>query len=284
MKKSQWVLCASIAGLLALAPGSGVSSAMEDLTRMVREGQTTFDFRYRYENVDQDGFKEDADASTLRSRLTYTSADLNNFSFLVEADYVSVIGSERYNSTVNGKTQYPTVTDPDGFDLNQALIRFKTDGVTATLGRQRILHGSQRFVGGVGWRQNEQTYDGLRGEFSFGKRVHLDYSYVGNVNRVFGPDDGVQPGDWKSDTHLLRGTFDLHEKHKIVAVAYLMDFDNDNGPLNSNATYGLDYMGEIGPVGLKASVAQQTDYGESPLNYDATYYLIEAKLSLPVVL
>ena len=37
----------------------------------------------------------------------------------LETDYVSVIGPEDYNSTANGRTAYPVVADPDGFDLNQ---------------------------------------------------------------------------------------------------------------------------------------------------------------------
>jgi hypothetical protein len=35
------------------------------------------------------------------------------------------------------------------------------DDWLARLGRQRILPEDQRYVGGVGWRQNEQTYDGV---------------------------------------------------------------------------------------------------------------------------
>ena len=35
-------------------------------------------------------------------------------------------------------------------------------GTTVTLGRQRIVLDDHRFVGNVGWRQNEQTFDAIR--------------------------------------------------------------------------------------------------------------------------
>jgi hypothetical protein len=255
---------------------------LEDLATAVREGKANLTFRYRYEYVDQVPFTKEANASTLKSRLTYTTADLKGFSFGLEADYVSVIGSERYDSTENGKTQYPVVADPEGFDLNQAYVRYMNDVFKGTLGRQRINHGSQRFVGGVGWRQNEQTYDAVRGEVEAGP-FQFDYTYVDNVNRIFGPNDGAQPANWRSDSHLIRGVFNINDKHSLTAAVYLMDFKNDNGPGNSNSTYGLDYKGALGPVSLAASYARQSDYGKSPLRYDADYYLVEAKVQVKPV-
>ena len=66
------------------------------------------------------------------------------FSAGIETDYVFVIGLDDYNSTVNRETRYPIVADPDGFDLNQLFLRYGTENLHATVGRQRINHGSQR--------------------------------------------------------------------------------------------------------------------------------------------
>ncbi len=247
----------------------------DDLATSVSEGKVNLNFRYRYELVDQDSFDKDANASTLRSRLTFTSGALGAWTYGAEADYVAVVGSERYNSLANGQTEYPVVADPKGFDLNQVYLKYSKDELAATLGRQRINHGNQRFVGGVAWRQNEQTYDGLRG--TLGGRLKLDYAYVNRVNRIFGPDDGVQPRKWNANTHFFRGDFELAENHKLNAYGYLMDFENGNGPINSNATLGIEYAGSFGPVRLAAALAQQSDYADNPQDYDATYYLIEGK-------
>ena len=104
----------------------------------------------------------------------------------------------------------PIIADPEGTDLNQAWIAYKSHGVKAKLGRQRILHGSQRFVGGVACRrQNEQTYDGVRFEAKPIDGLSLDVAFVSNINRIFGPEDGVQPSDWQGDNVFLRSQYTL---------------------------------------------------------------------------
>ena len=63
-----------------------------------------------------------------------------------------------YNSTTNGKTTYPVVADPEAYEFNRLqLTNTSIADTTITLGRQRIMLDDHRFVGNVGWRQNEQT-------------------------------------------------------------------------------------------------------------------------------
>ena len=116
----------------------------EDLANSVSEGDVNFNFRYRYEFVDHQLFDKDANASTLRSRLTFSSGALGAWSYGAEADYVAVVGSERYNSLANGRTDYPVVADPKGFDLNQVYLKYSKDDLTGTFGRQRINHAGSR--------------------------------------------------------------------------------------------------------------------------------------------
>lgn len=254
-----------------------------DISDAITEGKLNLNVRYRYEDVDQDGIAKDAGASTVRTRLTWNSRPLNGLVLGLEADYVAVVGSERYNSTENGNIDYPVVADPEGFDLNQSFLKYTGDLATVTMGRQRILHGSQRFVGGVGWRQNEQTFDALRATFKPNDKLVVDYAYVWNVNRIFGPDDGAQPSDWHGDSHLLTSSWTIDAGHRIDGYAYALDFENDNGPPNSVLTYGLGYKGEFGPLSVVASVARQSDYGDSPLDFDATYYFVQTDIELNAV-
>jgi hypothetical protein len=248
---------------------------------MVTEGKVNFDFRYRYEFVDQDGIDKDAGASTLRSRLTYQSAELRGISFLAEFDNVSVIGSERYNSTENGKTQYPVVADPKGTDINQAFIKYTGDSFDGTYGRQRILHDGQRFVGGVAWRQNEQTYDGFRADWKPTNTLKLDYSYVYNVNRIFGPDDGANPANLHGNNHFVYVDYAIAEGHKIAGFSYLLDFDSQGAYAsgktvdNSSDTYGVEYTGNFNIVKVHAAYATQSDSGENTRKYDADYYTVD---------
>ena len=269
-----WPLAAALAAVVGFAPAHA-----SGLAKAVAEGDASFGIRYRFEHVDQDGFDEDAKASTAKARFTWTSGDADGLTFGIETDYVFVVGVEDFNSTDNGKTRYPVVADPDGFDLNQAFVRHRGEAWTLTAGRQRILHGSQRFVGGVAFRQNEQTYDALRAQYERDGYT-FEYSYIHNVNRIFGPGDGAQPGDWHGNTHLLRGTVEPAPGQTVAGFAYFIDLSNDNGPPNSNTSYGIDYTGAFGPLTLSASVARQSDGADSPLSYDATYYLAQGAWKL----
>ncbi|MCY3940043.1 MAG: alginate export family protein [Gammaproteobacteria bacterium] len=253
-----------------------------DIGEAVAGGKTALGFRYRLETVSQDGIDEDALASTARARLTWNSAESEALTFGVETDYSLILGIEDFNSTTNGKTAYPVVADPDGFDLNQAFLKYKQDSVTLTVGRQRINHGTQRFMGGVAYRNNEQTYDGVRIQTSAGA-LNLDYAYVHNINRIFGPDDGAQPGDWYGNSHALRATVEAAPGHTVAGYAYLWDLENDNGPANANATYGIEYVGAFNPVTITAAVSNQSDYGDNPVSYDAMHYLIQGDIKLEAV-
>ena len=250
-----------------------------DFGEAVAGGETALGFRYRLETVSQDGIDKDALASTARARLTWNSAESDSLSFGIETDYTLILGIEDFNSTANGKTQYPVVADPDGFDLNQAFLKFQEDDFTVTVGRQRINHGSQRFIGGVAYRQNEQTYDGLRLQTAVGA-LNLDYAYIHNINRIFGPDDGVQPGDWYGNSHAFRASFAAAPGHSLAGYAYLYDLENDNAPANSNATYGIEYQGKFDLLTVTAMVSSQNDHGDNPVSYDAMHYLLQGDLKL----
>jgi hypothetical protein len=106
--------------VLSVSPSFAQEPETTDFTSMFTEGKASFNFRYRYEFVDDENFSKDAKASTLRSRLTFTSAAYKGLSFLTEFDDVSAIGSDNYNSTANGKGEYPIVADPEGTEVNQA--------------------------------------------------------------------------------------------------------------------------------------------------------------------
>jgi hypothetical protein len=168
------------------------------------------------------------------------------------------------------------VADPEGTDINQAYLQFKNKKLTATAGRQRILHNNQRFVGGVGWRQNEQTYDGYRVQFKATDKFSVDYSYIHNVNRIFGP-DGAK-ADLSGDLHLANAAFKVNKNHKLSAFAYLFDFDSTPGA--STDTYGVLYNGKFGAVKVNLSAASQSDAGDNTKDFTANYYNAEIGTTL----
>src|SRR4051812_7204245 len=197
MKKTTALISASAVAVLtsvgARAEGLPVIGA-------IRESKPIIDLRLRSESVDQAGMAEDADALTLRARLGFETGKAYDTSLLAEGDFLTPFDSH-YNSTVNGKTAYPIVADAETYEINRLQLTNTSFADTAiTLGRQRINLDDQRFVGNVGWRQNEQTYDGLRVVNKSVKNLTVDVTYLDQVNRVFGKDSPV--GRYHGDNYL----------------------------------------------------------------------------------
>ena len=95
-------------------------------------------------------------------------------------------------------------------------------------GRQSLKYGDERFVGPVGWRQNDQTCDAFTIQLKATKTLTLDYAYIAQVNRIFGnqaPIDSLE--HWDSDSHLMRVIYDAGNVGKITGFAYLLDFENN---------------------------------------------------------
>jgi hypothetical protein len=255
-------------------------------------GKVHLDFRYRFEDVDQQGLEDDAYASTLRTRLSYTTAEWNGLAAMLEAANVLVVGQyDLYNSTTNGVTDRPTVADPKYTEINQAWLQWKYGSFTGIGGRQVINLDNQRFVGNVGWRQNDQTFDAVTLKLGAIPRTQLFYSWVGNVNRITGPDNGEFPGNLDGNTSLLNARVDLGPAGQVALFDYWEDFDPRQCCVAarsnnlSNNSYGFHYTGawkfsDTVKANWIGSWAHQTDYGQSTLNYDADYYLIEGGVNL----
>lgn len=258
-----------------LVSSLNTANANESISQAVKEGKTNLEFRYRYSYVDQDGFTETAEASTLKTRLNWQSGQVSGFSGKIEVDNVTSVFSDEYNDTRNGWTQYPVVADPEGTDINQVYLQYQDDGLTLTAGRQRVVHNDQRFVGGVAWRQNEQTFDGYRVQYKLDNGSNLDYSYIYNINRIFGPDG--PNADLKGNFHLINYQHALSEKHKLAAFIYSLDFDTAIGL--SSTTYGVRYSGKVSDYQLTASYARQTDGGDNPNDYSTDFMHLEVARS-----
>jgi alginate export protein len=251
--------------------------AAETLEEAFREADYIVDLRVRYEGVEQGGFAEDAEAVTSRLRAGFQTAPLRKTSLQVEGVWIEDL-VDHYNSTTNGETQYPVVADPTDFGaINRfALINKSLENATLTFGRQRIVLDDQRFVGNVGWRQNEQTFDALRAQV--GSKYKADVTYASQANRVFGPDS--PQGKWEGDM-VLANVSRAVPGGTLTLFDYFMDLDNA-AAMSSN-TLGARYAGSK-PLGKISgsyilSYAAQEDAGDNPASYDQDYYLAEGGLT-----
>ena len=244
------------------------------------------DTRLRTEDVDQAGIANDANATTLRARLGFETGKVWGTSLLVEGEAVVPLEDDyRPDPMVPDMVTYPVVADPESYEFNRVqLVNTSIPGTTLTLGRQRILLDDQRFVGNVGWRQNEQTFDAFRIVNKSIKNLVLDATYLDKVNRVFGEDS--PQGDYEGDSALLNASYQT-KAGKITGFGYLLEFDAIPGVpaavRDSTSTYGLRFAGEapVGKVKLAyiASWATQSDYADNPLSFDLDYVLAEVTAS-----
>ena len=247
-----------------------------DLWAAFAEGRAFANLRYRFEHVDADASPEDADASTLRAVLGFETATYRGFRGLVEFESVAPIGAENYNSTVNGMTDHPVVADPEGTEVNQLYLDYVgCEGASARIGRQEIVLDNARHVGNVGWRQNHQSFDAVRLNALDLGGVDLTYSYLDQVNRIFGDDSPA--GDEAMTSHLLHATRGFEGVGRATAYAYLLDFDESDAL--STSTFGARLAGEraFDEVGLSYALefAVQSDAGDNPNDVDADYLLLE---------
>ncbi|HEX9757087.1 MAG TPA: alginate export family protein [Nitrospiria bacterium] len=247
------------------------------------KGKISMDLRYRYEFVDEDDeddkiILKNAQASTLRTRLGYETENYSGFGALIEFENVAVIGSNRFNDTVNGRTEFPIVAEPPDTEINQAFLSYQPQVTTwVRYGRQRITIDNQRFVGNVGWQQNEQTFDALSIVTQALPQTQGTYVYLTNVNRVFGENHPTS-SDLGMETHLINLALIGPEEGSLTGYAYLLDFDDT--PLASTKTFGVRLQGSQ-KVNQKAKIiytaeyADQSEYADGASSNDASYYLGE---------
>lgn len=247
------------------------------LSHALLHGTPWINARYRYESVNQAGIAEDAHASTLRTRLGYKTGLFQGFQLGIEGENIIALGGEHYNSTTNGKTQYPIVLDPEDTLLNQLYINYQgLPKTTVTAGRQIINLDNQRFVGAVDWRQNDQTFDAVAISSQYIEYAGFYYAYVNKINRITGPD--AAGGAYDSNSHLVNASYELNPALKVIAYGYMLDFDDARSL--SSATYGMRLGGKYGlaeGVNLlySAEAAHQSDYAQNTADYSADYYLAE---------
>nr|WP_310034707.1 alginate export family protein [Caulobacter rhizosphaerae] len=248
----------------------------------VAAGKLILEVRARYESVDQTKtatLKDDASAFTIRTRLGWETGEFHGVKGLIEFEDVRQAGPEHYAVNVPGaataplngadKARYPVVNDPDVTELNRAQLTWTPSAALQVVaGRQRILLDDQRFVGNVGWRQDEQTFDAIRTDVAYG-RFKATYAYISHVNRILG-----ELRDWDSDSHLLNATWSPAEALRLQGFVYALDFGNS--AVNSSLTKGVKASGKTW-VGLyqlayNATYAKQSDYHHNTPNFDLAYF------------
>lgn len=251
-------------------------------------GKPSADIRFRYETVDQNNALKNADTATVRLRFGYETGEYKGFGAFIEAEHVSDLVDD-YNSTTNGKTTHSIIADPEFTEINQGYLSYA--GLPDTklkYGRQRLILDNHRFIGNVGWRQNEQTFDAFTVVNKSLPATTITAGYIYNVNRVFSDHSKLPTatfanvGNAKMKSPILNISYKGWNAGEIVGYGYLLDYADF--ATSSTQTWGLRFKGDRALADdLKllytAEYASQSDYKKNPADYRVDYTFLEAGLA-----
>ena len=263
--------------LLALAPAGAAHAQTVEL-------QPLGEARLRHESVDQDGLAANSEALTLRVRAGI-EAKAGRWSTLVEGQANLAIVDDYFDG-LHGSATRPLVADPENIALARAQLRYASPAFAVTAGRQRIGFDDERFVGGVGFRQNGQSYDAVRAEVTPVKGVKVDLAYAWSVRTIWGIDGAGARQQAVSGDNVFANVGAQTPVGKLSAFAYLVDQDEAamQGFRMSSQSYGarLDGSKPLGKakIGWQLSYARQSDWRHNPNHYSADYYLAGVAVDL----
>lgn len=277
-KSRRFGLSAFSIALLALSnsqtASAGINETIENAFKFGQDdakyGQVKLDLRYRFEQDDtKNPAKEHGDASTIRMRLGYLTPEFHGIQVYAEYEMNQDFGANTYNSTRNGKAEFEKIVDPQEHELNQFWISFK--GIPDTeikVGRQRLKLDNDRFIGNVGWRQLEQTFDAVLVTNQSLPNTTVKVGYINQRQTIHSFVQAMQ-------TPFVNISYDFKGYGKLTGYGYFLD--NNENHAASNQTYGVSFNGgkEI-TEDIKAlyrlEYAYQKDHEQNPNSYDTDYY------------
>lgn len=270
MKKS--LLTSSIA---AIVLSSSMSVQAQTFDDFVKGSAVDLNFRFRTESVDTDSTKETALANTLKSRLTFKSADIAGLSVLIEGDNVFHINDD-FNDKENGNTEYNLVLDQETTQLNQAYAQFVGFDSTIKAGNQRILLDNQRHVGGVAFRQDEATFDAVSISSNAIDNLTIFAAIANNRNTI--TNDNTE-----ESINLLNVKYSIDQDVSASVFYYGI---KDVGQPDSGTdfdTFGIRSSGAIEGISFEAELATQNKTTAAGGDFDSLYYHINAGTKLGAV-
>lgn len=235
------------------------------------------DIRTRYEFADVDPL-DPSHAWTFRERLGLKTMAWNGFSAFIEGEF-SQAAMDDYNAGAPGAEPFDPanspILDPETNELNQGYLQYEGFDTIGKAGRQRIIYDNAAFIGNVGWRQNEQTYDAISLSNKSIDGLTLNYAWLNQVNRIFGSeaDAPLAPRfanvqDLATSTHLFNASYAGIKGLTLGGYAYVMNF-GDYGAWDNN-TFGISAKGDLAGVTLYGELAWQDKAG--PLAADEALY------------
>ena len=282
---------------------AGITQSVEDALNFYHygnKGAIKLDLNYRWENVNEDDRlnpdtglplplskqPDTANANTLRLRAGLLSPTFYGFQGYAEFEGNWAMQNDFSLPPPAISKGYSVVADPEVAELNQLWLSY--NGIPDTIikgGRQRIKLDDDRYIGNVGWRQMEHTYDSVlithNNQQLFGLVVNA--GYIGKVQTIVSTTESL-------DAPFLNVNYKMGDYGNVIGYGYWLDFTDVEYYEKSSATYGLRFTNFMKPgdtyllndnigVVYTAEYAHQQDYGHGITDYFADRYNIMAGLT-----
>ena len=271
--------------IISLPATADITKEIEDALNFYHYGNNgaiKADINYRWENNNQNagptipGTKpaqnvETANANTARLRLGLLSPSFYDFQAYAEYQGNYALQDDYNQGVLVKNTNYSVIQDPQRSELDQLWLSYK--GIADSLvkfGRQRIKYDDDRFIGNVGWRQLEQTYDAVslthNNQTIFGLTVNA--AYLGHLQDPLGQNA-------KLSAPILNLNYKIPDWGNLIAYGYWLDFQDSSNAAKSSQTYGLRFDGKSPQFYdainflYTAEWGNQSDYANNPNHYSA---------------
>ncbi|WP_198148991.1 alginate export family protein [Luteibacter yeojuensis] len=260
--------------------GSSMAGMSAFAAEAPQESAPYIEARYRYSNLHNDAAPKRGHANTMRLQVGYLWNIGEGWSAYAEGIRTWSLFGQQYDDGSGRVTPYPAEADPASTGVTNAWVDYTQGAFSARAGRQYVVLDNGRYFSNNPWRQNLQSFDGIRLGWKPWQGGELRYYWLGRVNRTTGADfDDRDQRRWKLDAHLLHVDQAL-PVGKLTAFGYFVR--NDTIATNAVKTLGVRYsgkepLGQGGPaLGWSAEVARQHDYANNPGRFSLGYHLLDA--------
>ena len=280
--------CVAAVLFLSFAVAAGAADDPVSLGTAITKGKISLNLRYRYEEVDQDGFDNKGKASTIRTTLAYRTLYWKGLSAFIEFEDVHDFGFSGEHNNVgagslwNGVRDYPVIADPEVTEFNQAYLDWRpVEFLPFRFGLQEIVVDNSRFIGNVGWRQNHQSFEAAKADFTMFDNFKANATYIGRAHTITGASQPMSTG-------YLEGSYTFGTIGTLRGYGLFIDYEQEVLWGRSTDTLGLSFSGKAklsdrNALTYRLEFASQSEGGDNPNPVDADYLRADLGLKLSKV-
>jgi hypothetical protein len=240
--------------LTAIMGSANIASA-DDGISILDDVKVNGQIRPRYEYADKDNGVDAGQALTSRVKLNVSSNlfGLDDLKANIGLIGVYDFGWTSDNGLYTGTTNNDKILDPSEAMISNLEATYAINKTTLHAGRGQVNLDNQRFIGTVGWRQLERSYDTLYVADNSVKDLNLLAAWVYGYEGV----GGTATTD--SNSIILHGSYSFADALKITLYDYMI----------ANRIYGSDTYG-VAATGKFDAGAKFNYRAEFAMQGDAT--------------